>query len=511
MIRFLRRLLGIDALQKRMQRLESERARLEVRVITAEEANASRAELSRGAPGLQQYQEPSPLPADLFASPETPIVDDIPGIVERYGFQRFIPPLEQAYPSPVISLQEFQEHPELYFHKLGKGFMGFPVGLNVQGINKLLRERYGVISIHGSPLYSNNDAMYFSLESILQITGSSFNDEPREKAAMQLMQAVKRSDLDRSSRVLADLLKWDVTVNIDALDFLANYRGLVQYVLDLPEVKRKEKNHAVQAFQTVRLVYLTALEIAGSTQIKPTADLLRCADEPLEERVTTLSINDSASGIGQLKHQIRESLLHEPRGTSYQEIQELLPIRSKTHFRRLASERTAEILANDRQWSGLTEQLRKDIRDYSVGESMVLACYFARNIIDHYATLDDAVKAVLSGHRDERISGKCTDYTGLALHYLREYLVPLHPDKFKNWAFGYDTNRIGDYKHCYIKAIHQLPDGMVDVYFIDPTLLASQGIKGLKTPQKVIELMDTANHPLQIKRDAEDLLYRKKG
>ncbi len=507
---FLRRLLGIDELQERVRRLESEKTDLELRAIAGEETRAMILDRARAATlpaTLEAFLSRTPL-QEVLASPAVQELVDAQAVVQRYGFQRYIPPIEEAYPSPVISLRELQEHPERYFHKLQKGFMGFPVGLNFMEINKFLSQQYNNIRIHNSSDYSNNGNLTFFLEMVLKITGADSEPEcaAKQKAAMQLVQAAEISDITR--------IRDNSFIVIDTLDFLANYDRLTQYVAELPEVQAEGKQKAIRAFQTVRFVYLTALEIAGMTTIKPTADLLQCSGEPaepikesLEEKTLALAENKRGE---ELRASIRESLLSEPIGTSYHEIQKLLPIRSKERFRRLAGERTAEILSRDRTYSGLTEKMGKDIRDYSVGESVVLACYFARNIIDHYADLDDGVKAVLSGQRDERISGKCTDYTGLALHYLREYLVPLHPEKFNQWTFGYDTEKIGGYDHCYMKAIHRRPDEFIDVYFIDPTLLASRGLQGMKTPEEVVKIMDTANHPLQIVRDAEDLMYKKK-
>ena len=138
----------------------------------------------------------------------------------------------------------------------------------------------------------------------------------------------------------------------------------------------------------------------------------------------------------------------------------------------------------------------------------MLACYFARNIIERYETLDDTIRNIFTGVTKEGTSGKCTDYTGLALHYLREYLIPLNPEKFENWEFGFESDTIDSYKHCYIKAMHINPDLTVDVYFLDPTKLSSKGLSSLKTPKDVVKTMDARTNPLQIKRLAEDLLHK---
>lgn len=402
--------------------------------------------------------------------------------LERYGFTKFVPAQEHAHPSTVISMDEFREHPERYMHKLGKGFLQFPVGLNFNGVNDLLNQ-FGKIELSSETFYGNNGHISFTLASLLEY-------EPWGMRANEVL--IKMCDLAELRRTNCDT--W---IYMDTLDFLVNCDALVRFIEELPE-NRRIKERAVQALQATKFIYHTALEIIATTSIRDTAELLQRQPENsslAEEHMVPTKADSTA-----WKQQIRASLLSQPKGTSSNEIQKLLPIRSRERFRKLAAERTAELLP-DGMYAG------KSLENLSVGESMVFACYFASRMIQGYETLEDAVDAVLTGKQKEEIHGKCTDFTGLALHYLREYLVPLNPEKFQGWHFGYENDIIGDYKHCYMKAVQVKPD-RVDVYFIDPTPLAEQGLNGLRTPEKVAKLMGTKNHPVLLQRDAEDLLQK---
>ena len=137
----------------------------------------------------------------------------------------------------------------------------------------------------------------------------------------------------------------------------------------------------------------------------------------------------------------------------------------------------------------------------------MLSAYFARNVITEYKKLEDSIKEIFLGKQSSEVSGKCTDYTALTLHYLREYLIPMQPEKFENWQFAVADSNIGDYHHSYIRIMHIKQDLSADVYFADPTALANYGIDELKSPKEVILGVDAKKIPVLIKRDAEDLLY----
>ncbi len=499
--KWLKRILGINEIENRVVNLEREKADLEGKVIESEKekdlmnrAVTRSVSLSEIVNEVQGFLGAVNIQITDQNSGSALVALEATDVIKKYGFERYVAPLEVGYPSQVITIAELQEHPELYMHKLSKGFFHFPVGLNFDEINETLGNRFGSIELDLSTAYSNNGCFTFVLKSLLERVEGS------DRANEVLVQATQLSHLRR-----AKCSSW---VHMDTIDFLANYDGIVGYIKDLPDVNTSAKISAISAMEVARFTYLTALEIVGTTRIRYLSDLLKY-DKAEESHTITGDIEDYNPNQ-QLKLKLKASLLFEPKGTSYEDIEKLLSIISMKRFRALASEVTSKILANDKARKGLTYKIDKPLEDYSVGEAVVLASYFARNVITQYRKLEDSVNEIFMGKPSSEISGKCTDYTGLALHYLREYLVPMQPAKFRNWQFGVEQDHIGDYNHCYIKALHINPDLTVDVYFLDPTSLADRGIKELKSPQKVIQGLDAKNFPLMIERDAEDLLYAAK-
>jgi len=502
---WIKQFLGINELNSRVHNLEKEKANLENRVIEAEKEKnlisdsvVKSISLSEINYEVEEFLKKLNIQITNQNSEAALISLNATDVVKKYGFKRYVSPIEKGYPSPVISMDEFHKHPEEYLHKLGKGFFNFPLSLNFDEINDILENKFGNINISTNSFYSNNGCCKFVLESLLnRITGE---DKANDKANKIIVEATQLSHLRRA--------KCSGWVHIDTLDFFANYSGIIKFISDLPNVNINAKKRAISAMEFAKFSYLTALEIVGTTRIKNLSDLLKY-DQKEEPHIATGNI-ENFNPTQQLKSKIKSSLLSEPEGTSYLDIDGLLPIRSKERFRKLASEITSNILANDKEKEGLTYGIDKPLNEYSVGEAITLASYFARNVITKYKTLEDSVKDIFTGKSSSAISGKCTDYTGLALHYLREYLVPMQPNKFRNWLFGFEKDHIGDYSHCYIKALHTNPDLTIDVYFLDPTNLAKRGIEELKSPKEVIKGLDTSNLPLMIKRDAEDLLYAAK-
>ena len=73
----------------------------------------------------------------------------------------------------------------------------------------------------------------------------------------------------------------------------------------------------------------------------------------------------------------------------------------------------------------------------------------------------------------------------------------------------FGVQRDPTWKHVYLKAINILPDKTLDVYFLEPTALANNGIKAMRTPREIANLASTKNHPVYIARTAENLMCRK--
>lgn len=504
---WIRKILGIDELNNRVKNLEREKAELEGRVAGAEtqrkelaSAVSESVSLSEISQGVQRFLRD----ADVVLRTENTMaamsILEAATIVERYGFERYVAPTEHEYTSQVISIDEFRNNPAAYIHKLSKGLLKFPIGLNFDGINEILKKMFGNIELCDGTTYSNNGCFQFALESLLGYSGVKGSIE----ATNALVQATELSHLRR--------IKCGNWIHIDTLDFIANSQKLVQFIADLSDVNVDARKKAITAIEFSRFAYMTALEVVGTTRIGNITDLLDY--NRAEETHNVIGEIDCLDAAQQLKLKLKSSMLSEPAGTSYLDVDKILPLKSVERFRRLASEVTSRILASDKARKGLTDGIDKPLEEYSVGEAIVLACYFARNVITQYKKLEDSAREIFASaqtfkqlRKKQAINGKCTDYTGLALHYLRDYLVPMQPDKFKNWKFGVERDNIGDYKHCYIKAIHINPDLTVDVYFLDPTNLANKGIDELKTPKDVIKGVDPNSLPLMIKRDAEDLLY----
>lgn len=490
---WIKRLLGIDVLENRVKNLESEKADLEGKVIASEKDKEHFRSIVRGSLDNEELttQAIEYLSSmNLTPSKQTSEILmkhlSATEIVEKYKFERYAPTLTQGIPSPVISIRDLRENPTLYIHKLTKGFLSFPIGLNFDGINKTLKGLASNISIYNT----SSPSGFIKIDSYGTL--GQDDEDPRS-----LVQITKLSRIDS-----LNLKYWSC---IDGTDFLHNFDGLISYINENPEISLEKKKEATRALTFAKFAFVTAVETVGTTQIKDLSELLKY-DSAEDYHLSSDEITD-LTDFEQLRYNIKNSLLNEPSGTRHSDIEELLPIRSLKTFRELATEITSQIISNDKKRSGITEDINKPIEEYSIGEALVLACYFARHVITKYSTLEDNVKDLLLGKDNAKVSGKCTDYTGLALHYLREYLAPMQPEKFRNWIFGYDSDKIGDYKHCYMKLMHINKDQTVDVYFADPTNLASSTIRELKNTEEIAKLVEGLDLPLHITRDAEDLMY----
>lgn len=493
---WLRRFLGITESDARIAQLEEEKRTLEDRVIESGRAKDLLARVTQESTfeqGVQVYLNEIGVRHEGDISRKVVVAAKAVQVVEEYGFKRHIQPTDVSIPSPVISFRDLQEHPERYLSRLSKGFMRFPVGLNLDSVNKLLGSHFGNIEIKTSSLYSSNGTLDFTQESLFGYMTDN------KGVGDILQQALTHAQLNRNN-----CPTW---TRLDPVDFLSNYDALEAFVNDQEKLDNEQKTRALSALRFAKEVYISAIELVGTARIRDTSELLETTlgdDLLVETEVPQIPTLEEG-----FREKIKKQLLVEPLGTSYEAVQGLLEIASKEKFRELASLRTSEILARDSRYKRLTHTIGKPLKEYSVGESVMLACYFARNIIETYSTLEDAVKSIIGGRDTTKISGKCTDYTGLALHYLREYLIPLHPEKFEDWKFGFDSDVIGNYAHCYMQVLHINPDQTVDVYFLDPTKLANKGLNSLKNTKVLAKAVDTANLPIEIKRYAEDLLNKK--
>ncbi len=411
--------------------------------------------------------------------------------VERYGFKRFNPEHDgNAIRSSVIPLREFAENPEKYIHKSAKNAFSFPLSLNYREVEDIFK-RFDNIGIYYQGL---GESDFRSLEKSIE----GYSQDSRE-VSKTLYNALTLARVNKEFS--------DKGLRIDPFDFLQNYDGLTEFIKESP-LEEERKRKTLEALALSKAGFVAGFEIISKAKIMSTEDLVSY-EEPEESEYIQLK-NEGRTDGEKLYEDIKDKLLSDMRGMRDYDMDELLPIRSVEEFRRLASERTAEIVARDGTKGGLTSSFNKEISEYTPAEAVLMSCYFARNIIKSYKKDEDSIIDRVRGIMPSGVEGKCTDYTGLALHYLREFLVPLNPERFKHWDFGYEVDRIGfGYDHCYMKAIHENPDGSHDVFFIDPTSLSSLDLENLKTPEKIAEYASTENHPVKIIRDAEDLLYDK--
>lgn len=484
----LRRFLGIDDLENKVRILENEKAELENKAIEAEKSKElirqSAQERDLSLSSIDAFRELGVYVTkqnELSAKAGIKAAD----AVVRYGFERYVPAVGRTYPKAVISIDELRSHPEEYMHKLSKGMLSFPINFNLKKIDEFLYDNYGNISVSSNVSTSGNPGFSFAPGTFMRVPDSS--------DFKQVM--IKTTELANLQRIGNDT--W---VYMDVPDFLHNFDGLVKMIKESPtEIERKIK--CVEALYMSRAAYMTALEILGTARIKDASELLGCRG--YDKRYVP---PDDISGVRKLKEDIRSLLVSDMPGTTKYDVAKYMPVRSVTNFRELCSKRTLEIMAMDSERGGLTSEIGKDINDYSIGESVVLACYFARSVIEKGSTLEDTIKEIFFGESDSKISGKCTDYTGLALQYLNEYLIPLNPEKFAGWTFGVESTHIESYNHAFIKILHENENGHFDIYFVDPTRLASKGIKELKTPKDVLNYTSANKNPVEIIREAEDFL-----
>src|SRR3989344_2114295 len=482
MKRFLQKLLGVDDLKIRLDRLERERPNLELRVIESRVAMDSIREATQTGQltdHLRKYLEDLGLKLNKATELEVQKTLNVAGILEGCNFIRFLPPETGPYTTPIITLRDLMEHPERYLHKLPDGFLKFPIGMDFKSINEVL---------------NNLNLKAITFNSAGHTTISPFSLGLSVENAELFGRALREAEIIKGSSL-------SIGYEMNPLNFLLNSDGLEKYVVEYSKLDAERKTSAIFAIRSAKLVYGIALEIMAGTRIMDTRKIL-------EPQLLRALGPDTIEPQDQLKLELRNALLKHPTGTSHREIQQLIEIRSIDRFRKLAAERTEEILRRDEQYWGLMSNRSKPIEEYNVGESLILACYFASSIITKYESLEESVRVVINGEDDGRIKGDTKTIMGLALQYLRQYLIPLNSERFDGWTFGYSTPESGGSRSLLMKAINVKPDGTTDVYFLDPTLLSVRGLEGLNNPESILKYIATHNHPITIVREAEDLLTR---
>ncbi len=417
--------------------------------------------------------------------------------VEEYGFEKYVTPKKDVLKSRVTTTKDYKENLPTYAFKLSKGFLNYPIGFDVEHINNYMFDKFGNLRIELDSPYSNRGTVYMNFDILLDLKRDEFfmNDSKRhDEIRDYIFKVFNFSDLDATKR------RYDKSGNlaIDTVDFLKNYNGLVNLIKDVPNVRREGKENALKGLSFAYGTYKTMIDLMLKSEIRDPSYLLEMEDN--------YDISGSNKPVeNNLVDMIRNSLLDKPKGCSDKELNKILSIESKKLFRELAQKRTRDIILNDKKIGGLTDNMGKDIVDYTAGESIIFATYFARNVIEEYATLDDYVEGTFN---QDKLSGKCSDYAAISAHYLNDYLSHLDEDKFSNWRFGVESDVIGDYRHAYLKALRINPDYSTDVFFLDPTKLSSKKVTSLSNPEEVVKYADSMDLPLLIDRTAEDILFR---
>jgi hypothetical protein len=520
---FIAKLLGVDELKSQVEGLnnklniiESEKVGLEKKLIESEKKSQfmkKNAISDINDSGLVPQSGLNYLISQEFNTSENKnylaSVNAVQ-LVERYGLKRYEPSLLKKQKSPIITVDEFRNNYSEYLPRLNDGFLNYPLNLNISNLNEILFKYDMGLIISPINVNSNNGTINFDHKFLSSIIEESIPDS--ENGEKRQVVAENKEDVEKFSLVLykafelANLKrndsKYSSSHDVDIIDFLYNSDNFESIILENPSLNLTQKKKALDSLEFTKNSLLTAIEIVATTRIKDSSELLNYSG--YENDVS--SITDLVEYKSDMKIMVRDLLLRDMEGTRKYDLDKLVEVKSSSTFRELASKRTLELISKDKKNKGFTSIINKPIDEYSIGESVALASYFARNIIDSYSTLEDTIKDIFSGIVHEGTTGKCTDYAGLALQYLNEYLVPLNPDKFANWTFSSQKTDIGDYKHAYIKVIHQNQDKTIDVYFVDPTMLSNHGTESLKTPKDIYDKMNTSNFPILIKRSGEDFL-----
>jgi hypothetical protein len=395
----------------------------------------------------------------------------------KYGFMKFDKGQILAN-SSVISIRDFQDDPTNYLSRLKRGMFCTPVKINFNGINDILDE---------------DDIGTIEYDGTFQFFSSRICRSDKRKRLFR--EVLKKVNIQRN--------RYGNEINeLEPVDFLTNLNSITKFAKkgDLKKINIKK---LVDSLTLTKFVYLTALEIEGTSRIRDLNELLRY--ESLEKHHLTGKLNSNSNIGAKAKFELKKLLLKESY-TNQLELEKLLPIGSQKSFRDFSYQITDSLFQKGMGKFTSKDDPSKKLKDYSIGEYIALACLFARKIINKYKTKNDEIEDLWE--ETFEIGGKCTDFAALTIHYIEESLRSKYEDKFINWRFEIETEIIGEkYKHAYVKASHINQDLTVDVWYFDPTKLSSKGINELKSPEDIFDQIDASQLPLELDRNASDLLY----
>lgn len=434
----------------------------------------------------------------MFANPE--IVRKAIELQERYHFEPLGNRTDFSYLTRVISIQDFADHPDLYFTKLTKWFGTFPLDFDLDRIAKNFLKDGGDFTISGWILK-------FQHQGVVSWYKQKYTP---------LSYAINKALIDSWCAKMHS----EGYVYIDILTFLKNYETFVDIInqeIDDDEIKQNSLN----SFASIRTVVLWIFKMVTNITIKTPHEFFVNKKHSFQEIQEAHKNKDFLQDIHNpfqpqnvleqdIFLNIERFLLSTAKWVSKTDIDELIKIQHPEQFIALV-----EMLILKIQWDETLEKswiwkINKSVEEYSTEEMIAFATYLARYLIDDYQKVEDMVEDVLMWFAPTSLKGKCTDYTGMSLHIINSYMKLKYPEKFKNIIVWYDAQNIWDsYKHCYMKVYGYNAAWLIEVTFIDPTKLAWVTMGDLEITDDIMTAMNASNLPIQIDRTAEDIIIAK--
>ena len=416
-------------------------------------------------------------------------------IIDKYWFEALWEQKDFEYLSSVISIEEFSNNPDKYFDRLAKWFWSFPLDFDIE---KLFIEqfwkhwevffRWWKIHIHHIQLFEN-ETLSYSLSKWLV------------------------------NEWIAEL--WiENLISIDILSFLKNYNSFIELTRN-ENIDEEKRESIISTFDAIRLISIWVLNTIINTKILETKkffdttfisseeskEIQRFWDKSIDEYNPFRPKNEQEQEIFL---DIEDMLLNTTKWISNIDVNQMLKIQNKRQFRKLIWHLIENIKSDKTLKSSWINKIDKDISEFNLQEMIMLAVYIARYIIEDYEKQDQWVDRILLWFNRETIGWKCTDYTWMSLHIINNYLKELYPEKFQNVFIWYDTQHIWDwYKHAYIKIYWYNEKWQIVSTFIDPTKLSNYDISSLKFTNDMFEKISWSNLPIEVVRNAEDLVMSK--
>ena len=436
-----------------------------------------------------------------FSSQE--IIQDSNRLIKEYWLTPLWNRTDFTYLSRVISISDFQADPEKYFLKLSEWFGSFPLDFDLDWTMKEFFWEHMAIGIHKWKLHFQQRAV--------------FNNK---------LLADKISKALRDLWVNQSITEW--YIDIDFLSFLKNYDAFVDICENEFDTHSKnktklnqEKQDALNKLKLMKHICISIFNTVTSIKVVDPKDFFgtRSLDESeafeLQKRelkkIDALNpFTPNNENEQEIFWWLEQLLLQTAIWTSQEDINKLVPIQNFEEFHQLIDFLIWRLKTDKKLKKSWISKINKEIEEFTSQEIIALAAYIARYLIEDYENLDDWVERVLKWFSCDNVSGKCTDYTWMTLQVLKNYFMIEYPEKFKNIYVWYDDQNIWDrYKHCYMKIYAYDEDWSIKTTFLDPTKLANHMMEEISLTEDIIESMESWNLPIQVDRNAEDLIISK--